>query len=152
LRMLVDIVERSTKAAGDAILRMSDHLNGLKQVEADIRKSLGEVVTSMRSVALFFAPLIAAVTSRLQGVLSSKPGVVSFLKAGASTSPAAFLLALGLYVVALVVILISYATEIEFGDDRLSKRVMIARGLPVAVAVFTISALVSGQLLAAIIG
>jgi len=74
------------------------------------------------------------------------------LKAGASTSPAAFLLALGLYVVALVVILISYATEIEFGDDRLSKRVMIARGLPVAVAVFTISALVSGQLLAAIIG
>jgi len=152
LRMLVDIVERSTRAAGDAILRMSDHLNGLKQVEADIRKSLGEVVTSMRSVALFFAPLIAAVTSRLQGVLSSKPGVVSFLKAGASTSPAAFLLALGLYVVALVVILISYATEIEFGDDRLSKRMMIARGLPIAVAVFTISALMSGQLLAAIIG
>ena len=152
LRMLVDIVERSTKAAGDAILRMSDHLNGLKQVEADIRKSLGEVVTSMRSVALFFAPLIAATTSRLQGVLSSKPGAVPFLNVGASPSPDAFLLALGLYVVALVVILISYSAEIEFGDDRLSKRIMIARGLPMAVAVFTISTIVSGQLLAALIG
>ena len=152
LRMLVDIIERSTKAAGDAILRMSDHLKGLKQVEADIRKSLGEVVTSMRSVALFFAPLIAAVTSRLQGVLSSNPGTTSFLNTGTSPSPDAFLLALGLYVVALVVILMSYAAEIELGDDRLSKRIMIARGLPLAVAVFTISTLMSGQLLTAIIG
>jgi len=152
LRMLVDIIERSTKAAGDAILRMSDHLKGLKQVEADIRKSLGEVVTSMRSVALFFAPLIAAVTSRLQGVLSSNPGTASFLDAGASPSPDAFLLALGLYVVALVVILMSYAAEIELGDDRISKQIIIARGLPVAITVFTISTLMSGQLLAAILG
>jgi len=152
LRMLIDIVERSTKAAGDAVLRMADHLKGLKEVEADIRKSLGEVVTSMRSVALFFAPLIAAVTSRLQGVISSNPGTASFLNAGASPSPDAFLLALGLYVMALVVILISYATEIELGDDQLSKRIMIARGLPMAVAVFTISAIVSGQFLAALIG
>jgi hypothetical protein len=152
LRMLVDIVERSTKAAGDAILRISNHLNGLKQVEADIRKSLGEVVTSMRSVALFFAPLIAAATSSLQGALSSKSSVVPFLNAGASPSPPVFLLAVGLYVITLVLTLISYATEIEFGDDRLLKRVMIARGLPVAVAVFTTSAFMSGLLLAAIIG
>jgi Flp pilus assembly protein TadB len=152
LRMLVDLIERSTKAAGDAVILISDHLNGLKQVEADIRKSLGEVVTSMRSVALFFAPLIAAVTSRLQGVLSSKPGTVPFLSSSASLPPDAFLLALGLYVVALVVILISYAAEIELGDDRLSKRVMIARGLPVAVAVFTTSVLVSQQLFSSIIG
>lgn len=152
LRMLVDIVERSTKAAGDAALRMADHLKELKQVEADIRKSLGEVVTSMRSVALFFAPLIAAVTSRLQGVLSSNSDTASFLNAGASPSPDAFLLALGLCVMALVVILMSYAAEIELGNDQLSKRIMIAQGLPMAVAVFTISALVSGQLLTALIG
>jgi len=152
LRMLIDIVGRSTKAAGDAVLRMADHLKGLKQVEADIRKSLGEIVTSMRSVALFFAPLITAVTSRLQEVLSSNPDTTSFLNAGASPSPDAFLLALGLYVMALVVILMSYATEIELGNDHISKRIMIARGLPLAVAVFTISAIASGQLLAAIIG
>jgi hypothetical protein len=152
LRMLVDLIEQSTKTAGDAIIRISDHLNGLRQVEEDIRKSLREVVTSMRSVALFFAPLIAAVTSRLQGVLSLKSGAVPFLNSSASLPPDIFLLALGLYVVAIVVILISYATAIEFGDDQLSIRVMIARGLPIAVAVFTISVVVSQQLFSSIIG
>ncbi|MDI6820416.1 MAG: hypothetical protein QMC89_05900 [Candidatus Hodarchaeaceae archaeon] len=49
LRMLVDIIERSTSAAGAATLRMADHLKELKRVELDIRRSLGEVVTSMRS-------------------------------------------------------------------------------------------------------
>jgi hypothetical protein len=53
---------------------------------------------------------------------------------------------------ALVVILMSYATEIELGNDQLSKRIMIAQGLPIAVAVFTISAIASGQLLTALIG
>jgi len=152
LRLLVDVIERSTRAAGGAILRTADHIRELKQVELDIRRSLGEVVTSMRSVALFFAPFIAAIAARMQGLLASKTASVGFLSSGAGVSSAAFLFVLGLYVVLLAAILMSYAVEIELGDDPLAKRVALARALPIALGVFTLGAVVGGQMLTAIIG
>jgi Flp pilus assembly protein TadB len=152
LRLLVDVIERSTRAAGAAILRTADHLRELKQVELDIKRSLGEVVTSMRSVALFFAPFIAAIAARIQGLLASKTASVGFLGSDAGVSPAAFLLVLGLYVVLLTAILMSYAVEIELGDDSIAKRIAVARALPVALGVFTAGAIIGGQMLNALIG
>jgi hypothetical protein len=151
MKMLVDVIQRSTKAAGETILRMASHLKELRRVEADVRKSLGEVVSSMRSVALFFAPLVASVTSRMQGVLAGKSAEVSFL-GGVSVSPSIFLFVLGVYIMLLTIILISYSTEIEVGDDGLAKRAAIAQSLPIALAVFTIGAVVGGRMMAAIIG
>ncbi|MBA7502409.1 hypothetical protein ES706_00993 [subsurface metagenome] len=146
------MIERSTLAAGAMILRTADHLQELKQVKLDIRRSLGEVVTSMRSVALFFAPFIAAIAARMQGLLASKTALVGFLNEGARIPSAAFLFVLGLYVVLLTSILMSYAVEIELGDDPLAKRVTLARALPIALGVFTLGAIVGGHMLTAIIG
>ncbi len=152
LRLLVEVIERSTRAAGAAILRTADHLYELKQVKLDIRRSLGEVVASMRSVALFFAPFIAAIAARMQGLLASNTAPVGFWGSGTDVSSAAFLFVLGLYVVLLTAILMSYAVEIEFGDDPLAKRVTLARALPIALGVFTLGAVVGGHVLTAIIG
>ncbi|MCS7131687.1 MAG: hypothetical protein NZ934_03045, partial [Hadesarchaea archaeon] len=152
MRMLVDIIERSTKAAGEASLRMADHLRALRQLELDVRRSLGEVAASMRSVALFFAPLIASVTARFQLALSSKASSIPFLSSSSSLPHPLFLLVLGIYVVLLTMILMSCAVEIELGDDPLTKRVVIARTLPIAMGTFTLGALVSGQLIAALLG
>lgn len=152
MRLLVDVIERSNKAAGEAALRMADHIKAMRQLELEVRHSLGEVAASMRSVALFFAPLIASVTARLQLALSSKASSIPFLSFGQSLSPPSFLLLLGVYVLLLTMILLSCAVEIEVGDDPLMKRVIIARALPIAMAVFTVGALVSGQFVAALVG
>lgn len=152
LRMLIDLVERSTRAAGNAMLKIADHLRELMHVEIEIRHSLHEVVTSMRSVALFFAPLITSVAARMQGLLVSKAPSAGFLGAGSGVSPTAFLFVLGLYILLLTVILINYSIEIELGDDRIAKRMAIAQALPIAIGVFTVGAIVGGQLLSSIIG
>ena len=151
LKMLVDLIERSTRTAGEAILQTAKHLRELKEVEADIRRSMGEVVTSMRSVALFFAPLVTSVAARMQGLLSSKTVSSGFL-GSTEVSPPAFLLVLGIYIVILTVILINYVVEIELGEDRLAKRMAIASALPVALGVFTAGAILGGQMLGALIG
>ena len=151
LKMLVDLIERSTRTAGEAILQTAEHLRGLKEVEADIRRSMGEVVTSMRAVALFFAPLVTSVAARMQGLLSSKTVSSGFL-GSTEVSPPAFLLVLGIYIVILTVILINYVVEIELGDDRLAKRMAIASALPVALGVFTAGAILGGKMLSALIG
>jgi len=152
LRLLVEVIERSTRTAGAAILRTADHLHELKQVQLDIRRSLGEVVASMRSVALFFAPFIAAIAARMQDLLASKTATVGFWGSGTGISSATFLFVLGLYVVLHTAILISYAVEIELGDDPLAKRVALAQALPIALGVFTLGAVVGGHVLTAIIG
>jgi len=150
--MLVDVAERSTREAGKVALRISDHLRELKRVELEIKHHLGEIVTSMRSVALFFAPLIASITARMQHALASgAASVPGFLDAGGIPSWA-FTLALGIYTVLLAAILISYAVEIELGNDKLAKRAALARSLPLALGVFTLGTLVGGQLLSGVLG
>ncbi len=151
LKMLVDLIERSTRSAGEAILHMAEHLRGLKEAEAEIRRSMGEVVTSMRSVALFFAPLVTSVAARMQGLLSSKTSSTGFMSS-AGVSPPAFLFVLGIYILILTAILVNYAVEIELGDDRLAKCMAITSALPVALGVFTAGAILGGQMLSSIVG
>lgn len=151
LKMMVDLIERSTRAAGEAILQTAEHLRELKGVEAEIRRTMSEVVTSMRSVALFFAPLVTSVAARLQGLLSTKTATIGFL-GSTGISPPAFLLVLGTYIVILTAILTNYSVEIELGDDRLAKRMALASALPVALGVFTAGVILGGRMLDAIIG
>ncbi len=151
LKMLVDVIERSTRAAGEAILQMSDHLQKLRSTEAELRRSMGEVVTSMRSVALFFAPFVVSISARMQGVLSSKTASFGFLNFSGVSSPV-FLLVLGIYVVILTVILVNYVVEIEFGGDGVVKRMAMVNALPVALGVFTAGAIIGGCVFGAIVG
>jgi len=151
LKMTVDLIERSTQAAGEAILQMAEHLRELKSIEAETRRSMEEVVTSMRSVAIFFAPLVTSVAARLQGLLSSETIAAGFL-GSTSISPPAFLFVLGVYVTILTAILVNYTVEIELGDDWLAKRVTIVSALPVALGFFTAGAVLGGQMIGALIG
>lgn len=151
LRMLVDVMERSTVSAGEAVLQTAEHLKKLKQVEREIRRSLKEIVSSMRSVALFFAPLVAAVTVRLQQFLSEKTAGMPVL-GGTHVSFQIFLTILGIYIVGLSILLSNYTVEIEWGDDQLIKRMTIARILPISMAVFTLGLIIGGQMLSFLAG
>ncbi len=152
LHMLLDALEKGSRTAGQTILRTARHLKELKEMELEVRRSFGEVVSSMRSVALFFAPLVAAVTIRLQELLTTKASGVPFLGGGVSISSAAFLGVLGFYVIVLTSILMSYSVEIERGDDGILKRFAIARALPIAIGVFTFGIIISGQVFSFMLG
>ncbi|MEM4723603.1 MAG: hypothetical protein QXP01_01160 [Candidatus Hadarchaeum sp.] len=151
LKILVDLVERNTRAAGEAILQTAQHLRELKEANEEMKRSMAEVVTSMRSVAIFFAPLIASIAARLQGLLSEKVASLEFF-ISAEISPPAFLFVLGLYVIILTIILINYVVGIELGEDGLAKRMAIAGALPVSMIVFTAGAILGGQTVAFLLG
>ncbi len=151
LHMLLDAVEKGARTAGQTILHTASHLKKLKRIELEIRRTFGEIVSSMHSVALFFAPLVAAVTARLQELLITKASDTPFL-GGASISFAALLGALGFYVIVLTSVLTSYSIEIERGDDGVLKHFAIARALPVAMGVFTLGIVISGQVLSFMLG
>ncbi len=151
LKMLTSLIEKSTRAAGEAILNVAEHLRELRDVDAEIRKSMSEVVISMRSVALFFAPLVTSISARMQGVLSSKVASTGFLGSVEVSHPA-FLLVLGIYIVILAAILTNYSVEIEIGKDHLAKHAAMASAMPIALGVFTVGAILGGQMLGTILG
>jgi hypothetical protein len=149
--LLVNFVERSTRAAGKAILQVAEHLRKLVEIKTEIRRMLGELVMSMRSVAIFFAPLVASVTAKIQELLFSKTSGVQFFDVSA-IAPADFAIVLGTYTVILAALLMNYAVELEFGNDKVVKRMVIAVSLPVALTVFTVGWVVSGLALNALMG
>ncbi len=151
-RLMTDLLDRSTRAAGEAVLQISDHLERTAKMEERIRRSLGNTVSSMRSVVLFFAPLVASVTVQVQNLLSEKTTDLAYFGGGVDIETSTFLTVLGLYIVVLTSILTSYTVEIEHGDDAVMKKVLLARTLPVSMTVFTFGLVVGRQILMILVG
>ena len=55
--------------AGVAIVKLADHLKDLQKVEDNIKTSLYDVTSTMKTTATIFAPLIAGVTLGLSEVI-----------------------------------------------------------------------------------
>lgn len=146
-KILVDLTNRSSKAAGDAILHSGRHLKKLSDLETRIRRNFGEIVSSMRSVGLFFAPLVASITVQLNRDLSKNTEGIPLFVTGSQTSQGVFLSILGSYVIVLTILLTIYTVEIKLGDDNLMKRMEIARSLPVSMTVFTVGLIIGDQML-----
>jgi hypothetical protein len=162
MRLLTESVHKSHEAAGMAIIKLADHLKELQDVEANIRRSLYDVTSTMRSTAIIFAPLIAGVTLALSEVIqkillnisretSYLPdeydigGLMSQAGTGMTQSvpPDIFLLVVGIYMVLLVIILTRFAGGIEYGDDRSQFMYDLGQTLPMSILVFTVTTVVS---------
>lgn len=162
MKLLTESVQRSHEAAGMAIIKLADHLKELQEVEANIRRSLYDVTSTMRSTAIIFAPLIAGVTLALSEViqkilqniskesrnLPDEYNIGDFMNdAGTGMTqtvpPDIFLLVVGIYMIFLVMILTRFAGGIEYGDDRPQFMYDLGHTLPVSIMVFTVTTIVS---------
>jgi len=162
MKLLTESVQRSHEAAGMAIIKLADHLKELQEVEANIRRSLFDVTSTMRSTAIIFAPLIAGVTLALSEViqkilqniskesrnLPDEYNIGDFMNdAGTGMTqtvpPDIFLLVVGIYMIFLVMILTRFAGGIEYGDDRPQFMYDLGHTLPVSIMVFTVTTIVS---------
>ena len=170
MRLFTQSVYKSHQSAGVAIVKLADHLKELQEVEENIKGSLYDVTSTMKSTATIFAPLIAGVTLALSEVIqkilqnisietSRFPegmGVASIMSdvgggMEQSIPPNVFILAVGFYMIVLVIILVRFAGGIEYGGDKVQFMYDLGQILPVSIMVFTISVVVSRALFTAIV-
>ncbi|KXA95541.1 hypothetical protein AKJ37_06795 [candidate division MSBL1 archaeon SCGC-AAA259I09] len=152
-RMITNLLGRSTRVTGEAILLIANHLKRLTEVEKQIRRTLQDIVSSMKSVVFFFAPLIASITVQLQDLLSEKTKDMVFFGGGlVKVSSSTFLAVLGFYIIILTTVLTSYIVEIENGDDWLLKRVMLAKTIPISMIVFSFGLVIGREILTVLVG
>ena len=155
MRMVVESVRKDNLTAGQTIVGISHYLKDLQKLESGIRLQLGSIMDTMRTTALFFAPLVMGITVALYVVLS---GVTAGLDLGGAalglpaaikqSIPApAFTLIIGVYLLLTVTIIMVFTSGIRSGPDLVGRRYEIGTALPVAMAVFTMATL-AGRMLA----
>jgi Flp pilus assembly protein TadB len=170
MRLFVKSVYKSHIAAGVAIVKLADHLKELQEVEENVKRSLYDVTSTMRSTATLFAPLIGGITLALSEVIqkiletiaqeaSRLPegiGISSIMEdVGSgmeqSISPEVFMFSIGIYMIILVIIMVRFAGGIEYGDDKAQFMHDLGYTLPVSIFVFTVSVVMSRILFSGII-
>ncbi|MCD4844331.1 MAG: hypothetical protein K8R25_07595 [Methanosarcinales archaeon] len=170
MHLFTKSVYKSHTAAGIAIVKLADHLKELQEVEENIKRSLYDVTSTMRSTAILFAPLIGGITLALSEVIQKILGNIAHeasklpddIGMGAimedvgsgmeqSIPPDVFMFSIGFYMIILVVILVRFAGGIEYGEDKAQFMYDLGSMLPVSILVFTLSVVVSRVLFAGIV-
>ncbi|MEM2878535.1 MAG: hypothetical protein QXG10_03190 [Candidatus Hadarchaeales archaeon] len=149
MRAMVDLVEKSSGAAGESMIYISEHVGKLNEAYADMRKTMCEIVSSMRSVATIFAPMIAGVTSSIFKLLFEKEAFSIFGQA--SFPPHLFCVAMGVYSLLLSSVLSWFSAEIMYGNQSPPKYISIALSLPLSLLIFTVSFVFGGHLMSKLI-
>ncbi|MEM4728680.1 MAG: hypothetical protein QXH42_02820 [Thermoplasmata archaeon] len=154
MRMLVESVKKDNATAGRTIVGFSQYLKDLRRLDSDIRLRLGSVMDTMRTTAMFFAPLVMGITAALYVVLSDVTQGISLGGAAIGVSEAMreavpahiFTAIIGLYLVLVVFVITHFTSGIRWGEDRVERTHELGRALPVAMAVFTMATL-AGQMM-----
>lgn len=153
MRLFIEGVQKSHQAAGNAIVKIAEHLKQLQDVEKGIRQSLGTLTSTLKSTATIFAPMIAGVTLGITKLISivlnnmdlsgvpedtALGGLSGLSGVSFDVRPEYFVLVIGIYVIELIFLLIRFANGIDEGDDKIEYMYGLGQALPTAVAFFSL--------------
>jgi hypothetical protein len=171
IRSIMTTVTESSKkgmyAASDAMITIATYLKGMHSVKEEVEDVLGETIVSMKFLSMFLTPLVAGVTitmavviieilvklgDQLASLSTSTADVgttasiitLPWLKSGGiAITPVAFQLIVGLYMLEIAVLLSYFLNRIQFGDDAIGMRSVVAKTVLVAVMVYAFSWLIT---------
>ncbi|ODS40309.1 MAG: hypothetical protein A7315_08960 [Candidatus Altiarchaeales archaeon WOR_SM1_79] len=165
LETIIAISNRGSSVIAATTFRMSEHIKNMRSVDAEIKKTIGDVVSSMQVIAGVVGPLVGGMISSMSTVLASVMGATA--EAGASGSammglggaspaeaiaPEIITIIIGIYVLETTLILISFSDDLVYGGDSIMKKYHLGLYLPIATIVFIISAWLAGMLIGGIAG
>jgi len=164
MQAIVQSSEKGVRVASMSMLTVSRYLKGMHEVKEEINEILGETVSSMRFLALFLAPIVSGVVVTMaviiMRILSSLCGQIGNLASetdmtgfssfvfcagwGQNTgtppiSPNAFQLVVGLYMLETIILLSYFINRIEYGDDAIGLRDIIAYTVLISTIVYVAS-------------
>jgi len=164
MQAIVQSSEKGVRVAAMSMLTVSRYLKGMHEVKEEINEILGETVSSMRFLALFLAPIVSGVVVTMaviiMRILSSLCGQIGNLASetdmtgfssfvfcagwGQNTgtppiSPNAFQLVVGLYMLETIILLSFFINRIEYGDDAIGLRDVIAYTVLISTIVYVAS-------------
>jgi hypothetical protein len=173
MKVLVESSRKGPLVASQALINVSDYIKQIHRVDERLKDLMGDVISSMKSQAIFLTPVISAVvvgiTSMITNIMGTLGDQVGKVAAGADGMAGAGLLAMfgtgiptyyfqivvGLYVVMLAYILTVIGNGIENGPDKVGEEYEIGQNLTRATIIYSLLVfiiiilfnLISGQIM-----
>jgi signal recognition particle subunit SEC65 len=161
-RVIIDSAEKSVKVTALTILTLSRYLKGVKLVKEEITSMLAETLTSMRFLAMFLAPMISGVivtmaivimeilftlSTQMSELMAQAPtGIPTMLLwswsgggEGMPITPGAFQITVGLYTIETAILLSYFINRLEYGEDSIGFRNVLAKTLFMAILTYVFS-------------
>ncbi len=136
---LLAIASREGKPAGRAIVSMADHLDELAEVEAETKRDLANVTSTLDNTAAYFAPLVAGVTVGLAAMMAGGD-LFSATDLDAAAFPAESLaIVIGVYLLMLCFILLPLSIALRHGVDRALIGYHVGRALVSSMVCYTVT-------------
>jgi hypothetical protein len=168
LRIMTDSVELGVNVAAKSLISLSMQIRNQQKIDEMLRKLLSDVTLMLSTMAEFIAPIVLAVVSALQqmvtGALSSS--CANQFEAGSAPAsqalggfsmgsafcnadirkvaadPATFVLIMGVYSIELVILLTYFNSQVEDTNNELHTCMSVAGALPVATFLYVATAFV----------
>ena len=160
LRIFVNSLKKGVDHCAQTLFTMSNHFDQLKKTEEKLKETLKNSLSMMRMTASIFAPMITGLVVTLQqmiqtGVSSAKEKLgtlgYEYLNLSFLTNPGLSVemlqLIAGIYMLLLAVLLIRYATLLEYGKDNVMLKTELSKSIPIALFIFTATLIISRVLL-----
>lgn len=173
MSIIVDASKKGLQAVSTSALTISKYLKGMHQVEEQINEVMSEVVTSMKFLGLFLAPMVAGVTVAMAVIilniliiLSNQfmgigggidvPTSASFLmflwKGGINITPDIFQLVLGIYVIETSYLLGRFINGIENGEDSVGELSLVGKLALFSTLIYTVTLFITYMMFYGVIG
>ncbi len=141
-RIFVSSMEKSITTASESLITAANHIREIQKVEANLKNKITYTSSMMKITAVAVSPAICALTIYIAKVFQKTTEVTSHLSdqylliKQPPTSPEILQLIVGLYMIALIVVLVRYTSILENGDDTVLVQYEISRAIPIAVIIY----------------
>ena len=157
MRTVVESSQRGVQTAAVSMISVSAYLKGLHQTQEEVVDELNDTINSLKFQAYFLSPMISGIIVtmaimmiRILEQLASKVGTFQFATvplfaqiSNMSITPFQFILVVGIYLIETCFILGMFISEIESGDDPITRQSVTGRTLLAGFIVFSISLFIS---------
>ncbi len=156
MKVLVESSRKGPRVASQAIINVSDYIKQMHRVDERLKDLMGDVISSMKSQALFLTPVISAVvvgiTSMITNIMGTLGDQIGKVAAGSDGMGGAGLLAMfgtgiptyyfqivvGLYVIMLAYILTVIGNGIENGPDVIGEQYELGQNMTKSAMIYCV--------------
>ncbi len=164
MQFLVYSVELGVNVAAKSLISLSLQLRNAAKIDESLKKLLEDVTTVLRTMSTFVAPIVLAVVSAMQKLITSSiaqagagaaEATPTQLQAGGvagfnlpvmfgseavkqAADPATFTLIMGVYVIQIVALLTYFTAQVEDPRNKLHVWTSIGKALPLAAFLYSV--------------
>jgi len=165
MKILVESVKKGLQVAARSLMSISEYVKNIHKISERLRDLLAEVVSDMKSNMTFLAPLLSGIVIGLATMITTILGrlelmftlggdqtisgigslssILSIFELKTMIPPYYLQVAIGIYIIQVIIILTGALVTVDSGEDRLKTTNELGKNLKRGMILYAITAIIS---------